>query len=108
MLNYFRKGFEYLRNFGDRYAGWPAGILYVWLSLRVYIDTFSSCNLSAALLLELEKRINEVPIDSGEMGFTRHGSYIYEFLAAMKITYETATILIDTIEQATTLLEDGK
>ncbi|CAM6128768.1 unnamed protein product [Calypogeia fissa] len=59
-----------------------------------------------ALLLELEKKIYEIPIDSGELGFTRSGAYIYEFLAAMKITWETATVLIDTIDQATTLLED--
>ena len=60
----------------------------------------------AALLLELEKRINEVPIES-ELGFTRPGTYIYEFLAEMKITYETVSMLIDTIDQATALLEDG-
>ncbi|KAG0608502.1 hypothetical protein M758_8G111000 [Ceratodon purpureus] len=58
-----------------------------------------------ALLLELEKRINEVPIGS-ELGFTRPGSYIYEFLSEIKITYETVSMLIDTIDQATTLLED--
>lgn len=62
---------------------------------------------AAALLLELEKRINEVPIQS-ETGFTRPGPYIYEFLAEMKITYETVSMLIDTIDQATGLLEDGK
>ncbi|KAH8937953.1 hypothetical protein BDL97_16G056800 [Sphagnum fallax] len=59
-----------------------------------------------ALLLELEKRINEIPINSSELGFTRPGSYIYEFLADIKITYETVTMLIDTIDQATGLLED--
>lgn len=58
-----------------------------------------------ALLLELEKRINEIPIGS-ELGFTRPGPYIYEFLAEMKITYETVSMLIDTIDQATALLED--
>ncbi|XP_073396887.1 regulator of telomere elongation helicase 1 homolog isoform X3 [Physcomitrium patens] len=58
-----------------------------------------------ALLLELEKRINEVPIES-ELGFTRPGPYIYEFLAEIKITYETVSMLIDTIDQATALLED--
>jgi len=57
--------------------------------------------------LELEKRINEIPIGS-ELGFTRPGPYIYEFLAEMKITYETVSMLIDTIDQATALLEDGK
>lgn len=61
----------------------------------------------AALLLELEKRINEVIIESSESGFTRPGSYIFEFLASMKINWETATMLIDTIDQATNLLEDG-
>jgi hypothetical protein len=63
---------------------------------------------AAALLLELEKRINEIPINSSELGFTRPGPYIYEFLADIKITYETVTMLIDTIDQATGLLEDGK
>jgi len=61
---------------------------------------------AAALLLELEKRINEIPINSSELGFTRPGPYIYEFLADIKITYETVTMLIDTIDQATGLLED--
>ena len=42
------------------------------------------------------------------MGFTRPGPYIYEFLAEMKITYETVTMLIDIIDQGTALLEDGK
>lgn len=41
------------------------------------------------------------------MGFTRPGPYIYEFLAEMKITYETVTMLIDIIDQGTALLEDG-
>lgn len=58
-------------------------------------------------MLELEKRINDVPIGS-DMGFTRPGPYIYEILAEIKITYDTVTMLIDTIDQATTLLEDGK
>ncbi|KAJ6700879.1 DNA REPAIR DEAD HELICASE RAD3/XP-D SUBFAMILY MEMBER [Salix koriyanagi] len=33
-----------------------------------------------ALLLKLEKRIAEVPIESKELGFTRPGPYIYELL----------------------------
>lgn len=48
-----------------------------------------------------------MPIES-ELGFTRPGPYIYEFLAEIKITYETVSMLIDTIDQATALLEDGK
>ncbi|KAL2612609.1 hypothetical protein R1flu_024301 [Riccia fluitans] len=59
-----------------------------------------------ALLLELEKKINEVNLESSEAGFTRPGSYIYEFLSSMKINWDTATMLIDTIDQATNLLED--
>ncbi|XP_039117490.1 regulator of telomere elongation helicase 1 homolog isoform X1 [Dioscorea cayenensis subsp. rotundata] len=60
-----------------------------------------------ALLLKLEKRIYEVPITSKELGFTRPGHYIYEFLEELNITYETASMLILTIDDATTLLEEG-
>ncbi|KAJ0985594.1 hypothetical protein J5N97_003950 [Dioscorea zingiberensis] len=60
-----------------------------------------------ALLLKLEKRIFEVAIESKELGFTRPGQYIYEFLEELNITYETASMLILTIDDATTLLEEG-
>ncbi|KAI3521617.1 hypothetical protein L1887_11088 [Cichorium endivia] len=59
-----------------------------------------------ALLLKLEKRINEVTIDSKELGFTKPGPYIYELLGELNITHKTATMLIDTIEDATVLLEE--
>ncbi|KAJ4958144.1 hypothetical protein NE237_025255 [Protea cynaroides] len=59
-----------------------------------------------ALLLKLEKRIAEVPIESKELGFTRPGPYIYELLTDLNITYETASMLIDTIEEAALLLEE--
>ncbi|XP_043701718.1 regulator of telomere elongation helicase 1 homolog isoform X2 [Telopea speciosissima] len=59
-----------------------------------------------ALLLKLEKRIAEVPIESKELGFTRPGSYVYELLADLNIKYETASMLIDTIEVAASLLEE--
>ncbi|XP_028548850.1 regulator of telomere elongation helicase 1 homolog [Dendrobium catenatum] len=59
------------------------------------------------LLLKLEKRIAEIPIDSKELGFTRPGHYIYEFLSDLNITNETANMLIDTIENASLLLEEG-
>ncbi|KAJ7524999.1 hypothetical protein O6H91_17G031600 [Diphasiastrum complanatum] len=59
-----------------------------------------------ALLFELEKNINEVPLESKELGFTKPGPYIYEFLSSMNITYETVMMLIDTVDYATDLLED--
>ncbi|OVA13874.1 Helicase-like [Macleaya cordata] len=61
-----------------------------------------------ALLLKLEKRIAEVPIDSKELGFTRPGPYIYQLLADLNITNETANMLIDTIDNASLLLEDAE
>ncbi|XP_078428073.1 RAD3-like DNA-binding helicase protein isoform X2 [Wolffia australiana] len=59
-----------------------------------------------ALLLKLEKRISEVVIDSKESGFTRPGLYIYEFLAELNITSETANMLTGTIESCVQLLEE--
>lgn len=59
-----------------------------------------------ALLLKLEKRIAEITINSKEMGFTRPGHYIYEFLSDLNITYETANMLIETIDNAALLLEE--
>ncbi|XP_072959072.1 regulator of telomere elongation helicase 1 homolog [Typha angustifolia] len=60
-----------------------------------------------ALLQKLEKQIAEVTIESKELGFTRPGSYVYEFLADLNITYETASMLIETIDNASLLLEEG-
>ncbi|XP_058074806.1 regulator of telomere elongation helicase 1 homolog isoform X2 [Magnolia sinica] len=60
-----------------------------------------------ALLLKLETRIAEVPVESKELGFTRPGPYIYELFADLNITYVTATMLMDTIDQAALLLEDA-
>ncbi|XP_057465193.1 regulator of telomere elongation helicase 1 homolog isoform X5 [Actinidia eriantha] len=70
-----------------------------------------SCNpdnfaILRALLLKLEKRIAEVPIQSKELGFTKPGPYIYDLLADLNITYKTATMLIGIIEEATLLLEE--
>ncbi|PSR96116.1 Regulator of telomere elongation helicase [Actinidia chinensis var. chinensis] len=70
-----------------------------------------SCNpdnfaILRALLLKLEKRIAEVPIESKELGFTKPGPYIYDLLADLNITYKTATMLIGIIEEATLLLEE--
>ncbi|KAI3995365.1 hypothetical protein MKX01_015105 [Papaver californicum] len=47
-------------------------------------------------------------MDSKELGFTRPGPYIYELLAELNITYETSNMLIDTIENASLLLEDAE
>ncbi|XP_021848098.1 regulator of telomere elongation helicase 1 homolog isoform X2 [Spinacia oleracea] len=59
-----------------------------------------------ALLLKLEKRIAEVPIDSKELGFTRPGPYIYELLADLNVTSKTASMLTGNIEEAVLLLEE--
>lgn len=49
-----------------------------------------------------------MPIDSKELGFTRPGPYIYELLGDLNITYETSNMLMDTIDQAADLLEEGE
>ena len=48
-----------------------------------------------------------MPIESKELGFTQPGPYIFELLADLNITHATAKMLIDTIDQAALLLEDG-
>lgn len=60
-----------------------------------------------ALLLKLEKRISEVPIESKELGFTKPGPYIYELLGDLNIKHDTATMLVDIIDEAVVLLEEG-
>ncbi|XP_027342046.1 regulator of telomere elongation helicase 1 homolog isoform X1 [Abrus precatorius] len=59
-----------------------------------------------ALLLKLEKRIAEVPIESKELGYTKPGPYIYELLADLNITHKTASKLTDIIAVASNLLEE--
>lgn len=61
----------------------------------------------AALLLKLEERINVIPVESKELGFTKPGSYIYELFSDLNITHETASMLIATIEDASVLLEES-
>lgn len=56
--------------------------------------------------MKLEKRIAEVPIQTKELGFTRPGPYIYELLADLNITDETASKLINIIDDAAVLLEE--
>ncbi|KAJ8553380.1 hypothetical protein K7X08_024058 [Anisodus acutangulus] len=78
---------------------------------RREMSSDKSCNpdnfaILRALLLKLEKKIAEVSIDSKELGFTKPGPYIYEFLADLNITQKTANMLIDIIEEATVLLEE--
>ncbi len=46
-------------------------------------------------------------IDSKELGHTKPGNYIYEFLSELNITSETSKKLIDTIDGASLLLEEG-
>ena len=48
-----------------------------------------------------------MPIDSKELGFTKPGPYIYELLADLNVTTKTATMLIDIIDEAVLLLEEG-
>lgn len=62
----------------------------------------------AALLLKLEKRIAEVPIESKDLGFTKPGSYIYEVFSDLNVTHKTASMLIATVEEAAVLLEESK
>ncbi|GAU11015.1 hypothetical protein TSUD_113080, partial [Trifolium subterraneum] len=59
-----------------------------------------------ALLLKLEKRIAEVHIESKELGFTKPGPYIFELMADLNITHETASELMDIIIDASLLLEE--
>lgn len=59
-----------------------------------------------ALLLKLEKKIAEVPIESKELGFTKEGPYIYELLSELNITQQTANMLMGIIEKACELLEE--
>ncbi|KAI4331239.1 hypothetical protein MLD38_029443 [Melastoma candidum] len=61
-----------------------------------------------ALLLKLEERIAEIPIESKELGFTKPGPYIYELFSELNINQDTASMLISTIEGATVLLEESK
>lgn len=49
-----------------------------------------------------------MPIESKELGFTKPGTYIYELLADLNINQKTADMLIDIIEEATVLLEEGR
>lgn len=48
-----------------------------------------------------------MPIESKELGFTKPGPYIYELLGDLNVTTETATMLIDIIDEAVLLLEEG-
>ncbi|KAL6972803.1 Regulator of telomere elongation helicase 1 [Sarracenia purpurea var. burkii] len=99
----------------------PSGILTTCITeakncvdlsiLRREKSNDKSCNpdnfaILRALLLKLEKRIAEVPIESKELGFTKPGPYIYELLADLNITYKTATMIIGIIEEAALLLEE--
>ncbi|PWZ34609.1 Regulator of telomere elongation helicase 1 [Zea mays] len=58
-----------------------------------------------ALLMALEKKIAELLIGS-ELGYTKAGSYIYDFLSELNITSDTSKKLIETIDCASLLLEE--
>ncbi|CAL4948966.1 unnamed protein product [Urochloa decumbens] len=60
-----------------------------------------------ALLMALEKKIGELVIESKELGYTKAGSYIYDFLSELNITSDTSKKLIETIDCASLLLEEG-
>lgn len=68
---------------------------------------FTQISWITALLLKLEKRISEIEINSKEAGFTKPGPYIYDLLAELNVTNKTSSMLIDIIEEATLLLEEG-
>jgi len=76
----------------------------------ILLSEASLCNNShpAALLLKLEKRIAEIPVESKEFGFTKPGPYIYELFSELNITHETASMLMGIIEEASVLLEESK
>lgn len=61
-----------------------------------------------ALLLKLQKRISQVPLESKELGFTRSGPYIYELLDDLNITNDTASKLIGIVDEAVILLQEGE
>ncbi|XP_033131444.1 regulator of telomere elongation helicase 1 homolog isoform X2 [Brassica rapa] len=60
------------------------------------------------LLLKLQELISKVPIPKRDEGFTKPGPYMYEMLKGLNITHETAPKLIDTVEEATVLLDEEK
>ncbi|KAJ1284133.1 hypothetical protein BS78_03G181200 [Paspalum vaginatum] len=60
-----------------------------------------------ALLMALEKKIGELVIESKELGYTKAGNYIYDFLSELNITSDTSKKLIETIDCASLLLEEG-
>lgn len=57
--------------------------------------------------MALEKKIGELLIASKELGYTKAGSYIYDFLSELNITSDTSKKLIETIDGASLLLEEG-
>lgn len=57
--------------------------------------------------MALEKKIGELLIESKELGYTKAGSYIYDFLSELNITSDTSKKLIETIDGASLLLEEG-
>ncbi|KAM3330892.1 hypothetical protein ACQJBY_027159 [Aegilops geniculata] len=75
--------------------------------VKVSFPHVNSGTLFPALLMALEKKIGELVIDSKELGYTKPGSYIYEFLSELNITSETSKKLIETIDSASLLLEEG-
>ncbi|CAH9066220.1 unnamed protein product [Cuscuta epithymum] len=100
----------------------PAGLLTACISeakncvdlsiARREMSSDKSCNpdnfaILRALLLKLEKKIADIPIGSKELGFTKPGPYIFELLADLNITHQTANMLIDTIEESIVLLQEG-
>lgn len=80
----------------------------MWCSFtKFYLAmVFTSDSYLAALLLKLEKRISEVPIQSKELGYTKPGAYIYELLADLNITQDTVPMIINIIEEAALLIEE--
>lgn len=49
--------------------------------------------------------MNEVVLDSEELGFTADGLYIYEFLSKMGLTFDTFKTINDNLDNAVLLLQ---
>ncbi|XP_035666303.1 regulator of telomere elongation helicase 1-like isoform X1 [Branchiostoma floridae] len=52
-----------------------------------------------SMLLELEKKIDSLPLPANGTGLTRPGSFIYELFAELQITFDTAPILLEVLDK---------
>ncbi|XP_019645194.1 PREDICTED: regulator of telomere elongation helicase 1-like [Branchiostoma belcheri] len=52
-----------------------------------------------SMLLELEKKIDSLPLPANGSGITKPGSFLYELFAELQITFETAPILLEVLDK---------